>query len=174
MGVENAIAELQAIENDPAQKKALAEIRKQQIEGQMKISKARMVTKPMSEKRFLLLSRYLKSDLVYVIQEIADLQEMIDSVSGHSVEESLPDEERINLEKIKKEKIMTHVRTAGIETPFRKGQTTSTRRRLASHDPSPGRRLLARHRLVNPYRDSPVLLRLLGEIRQANLRAQRP
>merc|ERR1711964_83853 len=46
----------------------------------------------------------------------------------------------------------------------------SVRRRMASRDSpaSPGRRLLHRHRLANPYRDSPVLTRLLEEIREAD------
>merc|ERR1711964_601870 len=43
------------------------------------------------------------------------------------------------------------------------GPGTTLRRRL-----SPCEKLLHNHRLVNPYRDSPVLTRLLKEIREAN------
>merc|ERR1711964_163224 len=44
--------------------------------------------------------------------------------------------------------------------------TTGSRRRL-----SPGECVLANHRAAHPYRDSPVLLRLLENIRRAHRRS---
>merc|ERR1711964_59797 len=48
----------------------------------------------------------------------------------------------------------------------------SRRRLIDEHDESsPGARALARRRLAHPYKDSPVLLRLLREIMEAQKRA---